>query len=1636
MKRIFFLLLFTGVALITLGQNIRNGNDWYSQIADQPFIKILVTEDGVYRVTATQLSASDFDVSNVNPNTLRLFYRGEEVTRYINKNSDGSLNYLEFYGRRNDGRVDSLMYRDNIVGIHNASGQPNKEYSLSSDTSAYFLTYNSGRQGRRYFDYLNILYTGNPEDGYTYEGRLSFDPTNKNTTLNVVSGGSAYDSFNALNTDYIVGEGYVSKASFGQRDPVEFSIPTPGALNDGTAAKYDFRVFGRSNTTHRLRVSIDGASTPVIDTLWPSNTIYVNTYSRELTRNINNTTKLRFEALGNGPADNNHLCWASVSYRRNTNFNGEIFTNIKDFDKSTEAYFRFTNVDGNDTVIVYDLTTLVRSKGIINNGTAQVIVPSFGAGKRNLYVTTDKGIKTPLLQKPTLKKLFEPTKGADFVIITNRKLQASAEEYKNYRDTATVNPLKATIVYIDEIYDEFGYGSATPWAIKRFCKYTIDNWTPKPRYFMMWGKGSDDIRESQFENLVPSFGFPVSDHEFVSNFRFDRVNIKPEAAIGRVNIRSDKEGRDFLFKLNEYEHMPFSPWMKEGVFLGGGASVGEQSAIGLGIKNFISNFEDISFGGNYVYFQKQNNNTTITGDTYHDRISEGVSVIHFFGHSSSNILDVSIRNADGYNNFRRYPFMVAMGCFGGDFTAESSFGERWVAEPKRGAIGYLANSSAGYLSPLKTYGEIFYQIRHNQMPLEPIGDIISATMSKYSDSVPGIQTRNHCRQMNLQGDPSVVIKYPTKVDLAISETSVFFNPLNFTAEDVNYDMNLIVNNYGMAVDDSFSVRVVQRLPDGSSYEHPRFRFRTPAFRDTFVLPHINPVESRLAGRNTYDIWVDSDEEYEEYSEENNRINLTKIVPGNIPAILYPGEFAVVGEAQNHLDASAFFITRDDDVRYFFEIDTTANFNSPSKVNSGNVTGKAGYVRWDLPFLLQDSTVYFWRVRLVDVEPSFWGTSSFRYLEDRTGWAQAKEPQFELNETDKVDIDLVRKRWDFDNYAVDFEFELSERASSDLVFSMTVGGEREVDGIVRDYYVVGVIDGQTLEPVFPGGAQSVANPASNFNLVKQWLRSAKEGDYVVISAVQSSHVAQWDEEMYDLLSDIGVSGTVRSMSNDPFLFFGRKGSPVGTATEIYKGVGDKNRHFINKLLTAPYHQAEISSPRIGPAMKWAEAWWDWKSLDQNVQENAQLDLIAIRKDGEDSVFAENIGKRDFYDLQALDSERFPYVQFALNITDSVNFTAPQLDNWHVFFEAAPDAVIDPATNFAFESDTIQEGQDIYIRLGAENVTPFDMDSMLVRFTLIRSDRSTLILDSIRTAPLLGGGNVEFDYRFNTNGKDLKGVVDLEVEINPGLDQPERNTFNNVFVQPFYVKADRTNPMIDVTFDGKHIIDGDIISPIPEIVIELKDENEFIALADSTILEIQFGPNSRSISTPPEKISLSDPRVTFIPGELPENRARIIFRPGLFEPLAEINDGYILRLNGADAAENTTGSFNTYYEVTFKVIDESTITHVLNYPNPFSTNTRFVYTLTGSELPEVFQIHVYTISGKIVKVVDLVELGEVKFGNNITEYAWDGTDEFGDKLANGVYLYRVILKLPGEELEINGESTSKYFKNGWGKMYIMR
>ena len=143
---------------------------------------------------------------------------------------------------------------------------------------------------------------------------------------------------------------------------------------------------------------------------------------------------------------------------------------------------------------------------------------------------------------------------------------------------------------------------------------------------------------------------------------------------------------------------------------------------------------------------------------------------------------------------------------------------------------------------------------------------------------------------------------------------------------------------------------------------------------------------------------------------------------------------------------------------------------------------------------------------------------------------------------------------------------------------------------------------------------------------------------------------------------------------------------------------------------------------------------------------------------------------------------------------------------------------------------------------------------------------------------------------------------------------------------------------------------------------------------------------------------------------------------------------MQVQGADNKGQKSGV--NPYTINFEVVNESTITNFYPYPNPFSTSTRFVFTLTGAEIPSQIKIQIMTVTVKVVREITQDELGPIRIGNNITQYAWDGRDEFGDQLANGVYLYRVIMNRDSDSFQHRQTSADKAFKKGYGKLYLLR
>lgn len=370
------------------------------------------------------------------------------------------------------------------------------------------------------------------------------------------------------------------------------------------------------------------------------------------------------------------------------------------------------------------------------------------------------------------------------------------------------------------------------------------------------------------------------------------------------------------------------------------------------------------------------------------------------------------------------------------------------------------------------------------------------------------------------------------------------------------------------------------------------------------------------------------------------------------------------------------------------------------------------------------------------------------------------------------------------------------------------------------------------------------------------------------------------------------------------------------------------------------------------------------------------------------------------------------------------SATPLQYVRIHFQPLPEGALHPVAHFQFERDTLQQGETLRSSVAFYNISGQSFDSLTVQYKINNQQGNGGIYWQ-KYRPLPPGDSVHL--RFSAPTLSISGPQQWLVDVNPGNAQPEQSHFNNVMLHDFYVGRDQRNPLLDVTFDGQHLLDGDLVSPKPVIILTLKDENRYLAMSDSATfqLKIEYPDGSTRVILP------NDPDVLFFPADvsnLPKsNFARLEWRP-VFEQDGE----YRLLVNGRDATGNESGALD--WSARFKVITKSSLSNLLNYPNPFSTSTCFVYTLTGSESPAHFKIQIMTVSGRVVREITEQEFGPLKPGVHRSDFCWDGRDEFGDPLAKGVYLYRVVAKkADGADFELfSNDSVDGFFQHGFGKM----
>lgn len=131
--------------------------------------------------------------------------------------------------------------------------------------------------------------------------------------------------------------------------------------------------------------------------------------------------------------------------------------------------------------------------------------------------------------------------------------------------------------------------------------------------------------------------------------------------------------------------------------------------------------------------------------------------------------------------------------------------------------------------------------------------------------------------------------------------------------------------------------------------------------------------------------------------------------------------------------------------------------------------------------------------------------------------------------------------------------------------------------------------------------------------------------------------------------------------------------------------------------------------------------------------------------------------------------------------------------------------------------------------------------------------------------------------------------------------------------------------------------------------------------------------------------------------------------------------LYKLNNLELGEHTItfrvwdiNNNSTTETLDFVVMDNGDqklhINRLLNWPNPFTTQTYFHFEHNCPDVLEV-QVQVFTISGKLVKTIrQQVSSAPFREGYRTDKFGipWDGLDDFGNKIGKGVYIYKTIVK----------------------------
>jgi hypothetical protein len=211
----------------------------------------------------------------------------------------------------------------------------------------------------------------------------------------------------------------------------------------------------------------------------------------------------------------------------------------------------------------------------------------------------------------------------------------------------------------------------------------------------------------------------------------------------------------------------------------------------------------------------------------------------------------------------------------------------------------------------------------------------------------------------------------------------------------------------------------------------------------------------------------------------------------------------------------------------------------------------------------------------------------------------------------------------------------------------------------------------------------------------------------------------------------------------------------------------------------------------------------------------------------------------------------------------------------------------------------------------------------------------------------------------------------------------------------INADNKGPEIKSYLNDELFANGGLTNQHPILIVKLADS--------SGINTVGTGIGHDIVATLD-----NDNRQYFILNDFFEGELNSYQKGKVRFQLPELSTGpHSLKIKAWDVLNNSN---DAVLEFTVAKDEELELSHVLNYPNPFTNSTTFFFEHNKPGQPLQVQLQIMTITGRTVKSFSRVIATE---GNRSADIQWDGKDDYGDPLGRGVYLYKLKVLAPDKK-----------------------